>query len=141
MKHDFISVEDYSSFINTGILNKITGGDENKIFNAEELAIGHVRSKLGERFDIDAELRKTGNGRNQTLLKWILSISVYHVYNTIPDVDIPERVDKNHDVALAEIDKVASGKSPTDLIQLTRSGVKKTLFRWGSAPKRSHSPF
>lgn len=141
MKHDFIQAGDYSAFINGNILNKITQGNEDKIFNAEEMAIGFVVSKLGERFDIQAELRKQGESRNKTLLRWLLSMSVYHLYNTIPDTEIPERVTKNHEYARQEISAIAKGKDPTDLLQFSSSGIKKTRFRWGSAPRRSHSPF
>lgn len=141
MKHDFIQAGDYSAFINNNILNKITGGNEDKIFNAEEMAIGFVVSKLGERFDIQAELKTTGEKRNKTLLRWLLSMSVYHLYNTIPDTEIPERVTKNYNDARQEITSIAKGKDPTDLLQFSSSGVKKTRFRWGSAPRRSHSPF
>lgn len=141
MKHDFIQAGDYSAFINSNILNKITGGNEDKIYNAEELAIGFIVSKLGERFDILAELRQQGENRNRTLLRWLLSLSVYHLYNTIPDTEIPERVTKNYDDARKEITAIAKGKDPIDLLQFSSSGVKKTRFRWGSAPRRSHSPF
>ncbi|MDD4516478.1 phage protein Gp36 family protein [Massilibacteroides sp.] len=136
----YLTEEDYSSVIDTGILNLFLEKGSNPE-RGEEMAKGYIYSNLRQRFDLDAEFAREGTARNLTLLRWMLYISVYNLYNTVQDLEIPERITKNYDDARKEITAVAAGKMPTDLIPILESGKAKTTFRWGSSPKRTHSPY
>lgn len=139
---DFLQSEDYNSFINQQLLNMLIEGDGDKIVNAENMAYGFIIDCLAQRYNMRTEFSKIGANRNATLVRWMLSLSVYFLHNTVPDTDIPERVAKNYDDARKEIIGIAEGKGATSLAPLvTTDGKAKTRFRWGSSPKRSHNPF
>lgn len=139
---DFLDQKDYKTFIHTQILNQVLEGDTGKLDDSEALAEGYITGKLREKYDLKREFGKSGASRNQTLIRWMLSLSVYYLHNTVADIDIPERVIKNYDDARKEINAVAMGKESTDLERIKTSGGRvKTRFRWGSKPKRSHNPY
>lgn len=139
---DFLQTEDYNSFINAQLLAMLLEGDDNKLVNAENLAFGFICDCLASRYNLHAEFSKSGLNRNSTLIRWMLSLSVYFLHNTVPDTDIPERVAKNYDDARKEITAIADGKGSTTLMPLaTTGGRQKTRFRWGSSPRRTHNPF
>lgn len=137
----FLEQSDYRTFINQDLLNMLLSGDMEKLEEAEGYAAGYILSNLSARYDTLLEFSRTGAARNQTLVRWMLSLSVYFLHNTVADTDIPERVAKNYDDARREIEAVASGKCATDLLPLRTAGKAKTRFRWGSSAKRSHNPF
>lgn len=138
---DFLQQSDYNSFINPQLLNMLLEGDTGRLEDAEDMASGYINSNLSARYNLATEFSRSGDGRNKTLVRWMLSLSVYYLHNTVADTDIPERVAKNYDDVRKEIEAVASGKMATDLLPLQQDGKVKTCFRWGSSPKRSHNPF
>lgn len=139
---DFLQVEDYNSFINAQLLGAWLEGDYSRMEDTEAMASGYIYSNLSARYDLAAEFAKSGRERNPTLLRWVLSLSVYFLHNTVASTDIPERVAKNYDDVRKEIAAVASGKAATDLAPLvSEDGKAKTHLRWGYSPRRSHNPF
>lgn len=138
---NFLQQSDYRTFINPELLSMLLAGDIDKLEEAEGYAYGFIMSSLAQRYNMQVEFSRTGAARNQTLVRWMLSLSVYFLHNTVADTDIPERVAKNYDDVRKEIGAVASGKMATDLLPVQNDGKIKTRFRWGSNPKRSHNPF
>lgn len=139
---DFLQQSDYKSFINPQLLNMLLEGDEQKLVDAENMAYGFICDNLASRYNMRTEFSKTSLNRNSTLVRWMLSLSVYFLHNTVPDTEIPERVAKNYDDTRKEIINIASGRGSTTLIPLVSTeGKQKTRFRWGSSPRRTHNPF
>ena len=138
---NFLQLRDFETYMNADLLNQVIGGDVAKLDNAEESAMGFIENNLSRRFDLQREYGKTGTGRNATLVRWMLCLATYNLYNLVPDTDIPERVDKNYDDVRKEIMNIAGGRGESDLTPIYREGVKKTKFRYGSEPKRSHFPY
>lgn len=138
---NFLQQSDYRTFINPELLSMLLAGDVDKLEESEGYAYGFIMSNLAARYNMQTEFSRSGAARNQTLVRWMLSLSVYFLHNTVADTDIPERVAKNYDDVRREIEAVASGKAVTDLLPLQKDGKVKTRFRWGSSPKRSHNPF
>lgn len=144
----FLKFEDFDTFINKRAFDSLIKSDitdENgvsqKLNDSERLAYGDIQSNLSARYDINYELGMTDEARNATLIKWMLSLTVYYLHNTVADIDIPERVIKNYDDARKDIAALASGKISSNLKTLMVEGKAKTKFRWGSSPKRNHSPY
>jgi phage gp36-like protein len=139
---NFLIREDFENNINSSILEQIIGTDVSKLDTAEKNALAQISSKLSGRFDIQQESSMSGDARNSNLIRWAVAISVYAIYNTIPDQDIPERVRDNYTDSIKEIANIAAGKEGSDLLRITSSdGKSKTKFRWGSSTKRTHNPF
>lgn len=137
----FLVDSDFSSFVSSDMLTAITTDQPVKMDECEKMAKGYINGYMTSRFDIAAELAKTGADRNDTLIRWMLSLSVYFLFNSLPDTEIPDRITKNYDDACKEITEVSSGKRQSDIQRIEEGGTTKTVFRWGSAPKRSHDPF
>jgi len=137
----FLTETDFESNINKVILYQLIDNDLSKLETVEKRAIDHVISKLSDRYDILSELDNTGEERSENLIRYLLAIAVYTLYNAIPDSDIPERVRNNYTDTLKEMSNIAAGKESTNLKRVISQGQAKTKFRWGSSPKRTHNPF
>ena len=137
----FLTQSDFTSYMNEGLLNKVIMGNTARLSEAERMARGFIESNLGALYNLVAEFGRAGESRNLTLVRWMLCLSTYHVYNLVPDQEIPERVDKNYNDARDEIMRIAAGKGASDLTPLVVNGQRKTIFRWNASPRRSHNPF
>jgi hypothetical protein len=93
---------------------------------------------LSGNYNIGLELSKTGSSRHQALLGWMLYLSVYFLYERIPDSELPDRVVKNYDDTMEMLRQIARGKTPTTLTPVTVDGKAKRTFRMGSNTPRSH---
>lgn len=133
---------DMKTTIRTYRLDEILDNEEdNAIFDeaaatAEEL----VKDRLVDHFDTNTIFNTSGSGRPKNVLQWVKYLTLYLVYERIPDELVPERVVKNYDDTLKFLDKVAEGRVSINLPRKLDpvTGATKTKFRWGSVPKRSH---
>ena len=106
------------------------------------MAYGYISEKLSGRYQIAKELSKEGENRNAAMVRWMTVLTLYFLYQSIPDDEIPERVRENYEDVLKEIDRVAAGKDNSTLLPvLDNHGKPLTVFRWSSNPRRSHNPF
>lgn len=136
----FLTKEDYDTWIGPSMLGKIIGTNYALLEPSERMAEQMVRDATEGKYNLNGELQKTGTSRNQTLVRWMLSIAAYFIYHDIADQDIPERVLKDYDDVRAELNLIASGKRGVGLDPLTEAdGSPVTSFAWGSEPKRSHN--
>lgn len=139
---DYLQTCDFLVFISEASLRKLIRDEDCKITGAQAMAYGYISEKLSGRYQIGKELLQEGENRNASMLRWMTVLTVYFLYQSVPDDDIPERVRLNYEDVLKEIDRVASGKDNSTLIPvLDQSGKPRTSFRWTSSPRRSHNPF
>ncbi len=135
----FLLDTDFANKIDNAVKLQITGGDEEVMNQAEKTAMAMVSGSLAELYDLALEYAKTGTERNQVLVRWLLNIALYDLYERIPDNQLPERVVKNYDDTLKMLEKIESGKRTCTLTKLTNeTGAKKTVFRWGSEIRKTH---
>lgn len=139
---DYLQVADFLLFITESAFRKLIRDNNCKFEDAQRMAFGYIREKLSARYRIEEELSKKGDSRNPAMLRWMAVMSVYYLYQSVPDSDIPERVRINYEDVIREIDRVASGKDNCTIQPvLGEDGKVKTSFRWTSNPRRSHNPF
>lgn len=139
---DYIQTCDFLVFISETSLKKIIRDKDCKVLDAQRMAYGHINEKLSKRYHISLELGKQGEERNPAMVRWMTVMTVYYLYQSVPDDDIPERVRVNYEDVVREIERVAAGKDGSTLDPvLDSSGKPKTAFRWFSNPRRSHNPF
>lgn len=137
----YLEPSDYLIYISEDTLRKMLRSDNYKLTEAEGNAVSHL-DRLREKFNIEAELIRTGDNRNRILVRWLASLSVYYLYQCVPDDEIPERVIKNFNDAVDEIGRVASGRDACTLERKTDStGRAKTSFVYSSNKRRTHNPF
>jgi len=147
---NFISKEDYKYQIRTTRLDQILEAadeDEDLILNsAETEAVGMIEKHLATRYDMGIELGKTGNARNKVLLRWAKVLVIYYIYERIPDEFVPERVVKNYDEVMSQLEKIEDGDAsipgltPISVADPNDEGETKpyTRRRWGSQLKRAN---
>lgn len=135
----YILLTDLLMSISENAIDKITRNNETKLEDCEEIAIGYLTEKLSSMFQIAGEF--SNSSRNATVVRWCVHLMVYFLYQAVPDNDIPERVIKNYDDVVREIERVASGRDACSLPRVTTSGEVRTRLRWSAEKKRSHNPF
>lgn len=142
MNLSFLQKADYLTFIDEAALEKICRHNAEKLSQAENYAYGYVFEKLSARYDIEEEISRPEEDRNPVLVRWMVVIAVYFLYQAVPDDEIPERVRLNFEDVTKEISRVGSGRENCTFIQVTnKAGRAKTKFRWASNPRRTHNPF
>lgn len=135
---DFLKTDDFDGILASSILADLKGGADENLNKAEELAISEL-DPLRAKFNIDAELDKDGDNRNDVLVRIVVNITAYYLYNTVVDDEIPKRIVDNWRKELATIEKIANGKMSSTLDTLTGDdGKTVTTFRWNSNRKRTH---
>lgn len=135
----FIIATDWENWIDEDVRNQITGTDDTNLDEVEKMAIQMVRDACYGKYDMDTELAKTTTSRNQTLIRWVMCIAVYFLYNKVNDLQIPDRVLQNYEDVRNELRMVAEGKTPIEFERLEDSdGYDLTSFEYGSEDRRSH---
>lgn len=138
----FLTIKDYLVFITEGVLKKIVRDNDTKLTDSERMAYGYIYEKLSGRFNIDLEMERRGEDRNPALVRWMAVLAIYYIYQSVPDEEIPERVRLNYEDAIAEIQRVASGKDNSTLSLVTdQSGEIRVRSRFYYEARRNQRPF
>lgn len=136
---DFLTDKDLKGSMATTVLTKLRGTADEDLNEAEQLAISELASLRG-RFDIDNELKQVGTNRSPEMVRMMVAITVYYLYNTVVDDEIPERVTDNYNKEIKDIRTIAAGKMHATLKPLTTSdGSAKSKFRSGGDAPRNNS--
>lgn len=139
---DFIKKEDYETRVQVSIIDQITGENDTLLDDAEKDAGALITDRLSDKYDVQAELAHSGEDRDRSLMRWMISLSLYYIYARVPDEEIPERIIKDYDDTLKELDKIAAGRYGCSLQRVkTADGETKTSIRLGSNSQRTHNPY
>lgn len=137
----YIQQEDFKGRISNELLEMSIEEDGDILQYVSKAAQDSLKGYLGHLYDISAELELTGLDRNFQLLSWALSIAVYHIFLRLADVDIPEKVKKDYDECLGDLENISKGKFTLNLPALPDQdpqGQGEGLRRMGSVAPRSH---
>lgn len=140
MALQFLEENDFKGTLSTSVLDTLKGTNSENLEKAEQLAISEL-SCLYATYDIDGELAKTGTARNKELIRILVSITAYYLYNTVVDDEIPDRIKENFEKEYKHVIAVCKGLA-SSLDQLTGDdGQAVTRFRFDSDEQRSHDPY
>jgi phage gp36-like protein len=138
----FIIYNDYQTRLSTRILDLLTNDTDYLLDNAENEAKAMITDRLGDRYDLTAEFGKSGSERNNSLIRFAITIAIYVIYSRIPDEQVPERVVKDYDDTVREMELLQKGKLGCSLTRLTDSeGETISRFRMGNNTPRTHDPY
>lgn len=132
----FLILTDFDGIINTNTLAQLVGLANADIDRAEDLAFSEL-SPLYGRYNIPLELAKAGSARNKEMIRLLVHITAYYLYNKVQDDDIPERIIDNYRAQLGNVEKIAAGKmytTITPLFNADQSVVSNRIFG-GDAPR------
>lgn len=140
----FLQKLDIDVLLRTYRLNQITDANDVLIDTAASMAEAKIRDALYQYYDVTAIFGTTANARPQNVLTWARHLTIYYLYERVPDEQVPERVVFHYKEVTDLLSDIAKGKIAVDLPRLAvdtdGDGVveTKTKFRWGSVKKRSH---
>jgi len=139
----YLTEGDFVAKISDNILEQILDGNNTILDEAEQSATAIIQDAFAEKYDLDAEFAKTVTDRHKNLLRWMLNLTLYFLYERVHDNQVPDRVVKNYDDTVSEIKSIEQGKRNTSLLKLIRedNARKETNFRWGSSNPRTHNPY
>ena len=148
----YVTKADYKGKIAVGLLNMLLAEDESNILAmSSKVAEDTLKTTAGVLYDVAGEIAKTGLDRNYYLLNIAIDIALYNIYQRSDDEQIPEKIIKNHDDALDDLQKISIGKQALDLLPKVNvndgtAGGGETvgtggtgLRRIGSQEKRTHN--
>ncbi len=137
----FLTVTDFTGIIGTNTLTSLRGTADANLDTSEGLAISEL-DPLRANFDITAELAKTGTGRNSLMIRLLVHITAYYLFNTVDDNDIPERIVDNYKMQITDIQKISTGKLSCTLDTLLDDDeYPKSNYRFGSNTPRDNDIF
>ncbi len=139
----FLTINDFTLKVSEEIRNQITDSNDAILDDAELSAMAIIQDAFYQKYDLDIEFAKTDTDRHQNLMRWMLNLCLYFIYERIPDNEVPERIVKNYNDTVEEIKLIEQGKRNTSLEKLIKEDNqrKETNFRWGSNPKKIHNPY
>lgn len=139
----FITIDDWNEWIDPTVRDQITGGDDTQLDKHENMAIQMARDATTGKYNMDAELAKSGDSRNETLIRYVMSAAVYFLYNSVNDLQIPERVLQNYEDIREELKLIATGKMNVEFDRLPDPDGDGdiTNFKWGSEDRRDHDAY
>lgn len=141
----YLKKEDYRGRITAELLDQITGQTteerDNVLADADKSARDIIDSYVGVLYTTSAEFSKTGAERNYQILNWAINIALYLLYQKISDYEVPEKIIKNYDDTIEDLQKISMGKTRINLppIEPTEQDPSVGLRRIGSSEKRSHN--
>jgi hypothetical protein len=135
----FITEDDFKRKLSVDIRAQITESDPDILDDVEADAMAIIQDALSPTYDLDAEFAKAEDDRNKNLIRIMLNLMVYFIYERVPDTQVPERVVKNYDDTISEINKIEAGKKNISLAKIVdeETGEVSTVFRWGEQQKAS----
>lgn len=148
----YVTKADYKGKISVGLLDMLLAEDESNILAiSSRIAEDTLKTTAGVLYDVVGEIAKTTVDRNYYLLNLAIDIALYNIYQRSDDEQIPEKIIKNHDDALTDLQKISIGKQALDLPPKVNANNSTTgggetvatggtgLRRIGSQPKKTHN--
>lgn len=102
---------DYAGRITASLLDILIVEDATGIIaSASKEAEDIIASMAGVLYDIAPEFAKLATNRNGYILSLAKSIGLYFIYQRADDEDIPQKVIKNYDDAMNDLERISTGK-------------------------------
>lgn len=116
-------------------------GLEEILARAEAQAIACVRDHLSGRYNLGLAFAATGPLRSDTLVRWIVLMVVYFVYERADEGQRPDWLSEAYKLAMHHLGLIQEGKRSVELPPLLDADTDAavTRLRTGSFPRRTHS--
>lgn len=132
----YLLYDDLQTGINTESLNVITRSRENAEQAIRE-AVAEVRSYLCARYDIEAELEKTGDDRDPMVFRMVRDIALYRCYAISNPTSMPEIRRRNYEDAISMLKSVQGEKAALPGLERLDGGNEGSNYvKYGGNTKR-----
>ena len=137
----FITQADYLTYIRDANLTRLIEGNAALLEDAEATAIATVRDSLFQYYKVDDLFALTGAARPKQVVRWVVTLALYYLYERLPAAVMPDRAKSNYDQVTTWLGQIEDGRKSLDLPhELKSDGETSTSkFRWGfGEAARSH---
>lgn len=137
----FIQDDDYLPYIKDTNLTRMIEADPVVREEAEDTAIAVVKDALHPYYDTAAIFEAQGTSRSKQIVRWVVVLALYYMYERLPANVMPARVRDNYQEVMGFLKDIEDAKKPMMLPRRTDAdtGLNITKFRAGSVlPKRTH---
>lgn len=131
----YFEYTDLSKGINEETLQVISRNQDNAE-NAIKEAIQEVISYLSSRYDVKAELSKSGTSRNEMVVKLIRDVALYNCFSIYNPSKIPEIRRQKYEDSISFLKQVQSEKATLNLTRLQGITSPSSYVEFGSNSKR-----
>lgn len=131
----YISPSEITTHLGVEQIEAISDGDETMLATAINAAIIQVVGYLSG-YDVDVELAKTGDSRNDLLVLWVKDVAVWHFINICHVNTSLELRAKRRDDAISDLRKIQKGDMVINLVP--KSSESTIPYKFTSNPKRNN---
>lgn len=137
----FLTDDDFTPIIRDSFLTTIIDEDANILSTAEMQAMSLVENYLHELYDMSAVWAATGTDRNGHLVRMLVSIIRYDLYQRLPKggFGTPTDVSADRRDAMEWLKVVCSGALSANLPRKQINGEATTRTRFGSDKRQNWS--
>lgn len=132
----YLTTTDLEMGIQEEILTVITRNRE-KAEQAIADALAEVRSYLCARYDMGAELAKTGNDRSPMVVKVARDIALYNCFNISNPVNMPESRREAYRDAVAYLKSVQAERASIEGLVRLNAATGSSYVSYGGNPKKN----
>ena len=133
----FLLKSDYFSSITTGVLDALTGGDDNIITELSAEAVEEMKSYLNTRYLTATIFAASGTDRNKTLVMYCKDIALFHIYAVYSLTVIPVNRVNRYNNALNWLCDVRDQKINVDGLPINTNPLG-VMIKTGTNPKREN---
>lgn len=136
----FINQADYTPYIRDARLTQLIDNTPGLLDDVEATAIAVVKDALYSRYDVEAIFALTDDNRPKQVVRWILCLCLYYLYERLPERLMPPHIQKNYEDASQTLTDIEDGKKSTNLPLLDPPEGYSVIskFRWGNNNARTH---
>ncbi len=136
----FITRNDLLVAIREQHLDQLADDETGQLIDqAEAQAISCIEDHLIQRYDLGSAFEQSEEGRSATLVRWIVLITVYLIYERADEGQRPEWLEGAYKMTMQQLGLIQEGKRSVNLPLLVDSQAQPiTQIRTGSLPRRSH---
>lgn len=133
----YLEQTDFAPVMRDEFLNAIIDSDPAVLNEAELQTMALVESWLGTLYDMAAIWATNGNDRNRYLVKLMVSLIRYDIYQRLPkNRNISNDVQAGKDEAMDWLKRVSAGEITAQLPAKQVDQKPVTNTRWGSEPRK-----
>lgn len=136
----YLETQDFQPVLTDDFLSAMVNNDPAVLATAELQAISMVENYLSELYDMATEWTRQGQARNNYLVKLMVGLVRYDLYQRLPKggFGTPSDVAAGRTEAVNWLMAVSQGNISAKLpARKEPDGADKTITRWGSEPKKS----
>lgn len=135
----FLTEPDFTPIIRDAFLQQVLDEDSSILATAEMQAMSTVEGYLFELYDMPAIWACSGAQRNAHLVRLMIGIIRYDLYQRLPKggFGTPSDVASDRSEAMDWLKLVCTGKLSANLPRKVVGGQPTTRTRWGSDPRQN----